>query len=88
MASRDVDVDVQPMEDPERELERTLIAEFIRARGLTPEDLDRLPAEERSRLLADASIHAAGKLAEVEARAHFVRGVHEARKDDGTGRLP
>ncbi len=81
------DPDVHPMEDPERQLEKTLIDDFIRSRGHDPSALESLSEDERARLLTEASIHAAGKLAEVEARAHFVRNMHEAREEDGTGRL-
>ncbi len=81
------DPDVQPLEDPERQLEKTLIDDFIRSRGLEPSAVDGLPEDVRTRLLTEASIYAAGKLAEVAARARFVRGMHEGRTEDGTGRL-
>ena len=80
--------DVSPMQDPERRLEQTLIDEFVRMRGHEPAALNTLPDAERARLLAEASVYAAGKLAEVEARAHFVHELHHAREDDGAGRLP
>jgi hypothetical protein len=81
------DPDVHPMEDPERQLEKTLIDDFIRSRGHDPTALDSLPEDERARLLTEASTHAAGRLAEIEAKAHFVRDMHDAREEDGTGRL-
>ena len=68
--------DGPPLENPERRLEQTLIREFLRARGYDSRALEALPENDRKRLLTEASIHAAGKLAEVEARAHFVRDVH------------
>ena len=82
------DPDVPPMTDPERQLEKTLIDDFIRMRGHEPGALERLTPADRKALLIDASIYAAGRLAEVEARAHLVREVHHAREDDGAGRLP
>lgn len=68
--------DRHPLENPERQLEQTLIQEFLRARGYDSRALEALPEKDRKRLLTEASIHAAGKLAEVEARAHFVHDVH------------
>lgn len=68
--------DVRPMADPEGQLEQALIAEFLQSRGLDAAGLAALPEEQRRHLLEEASIHAAGKLAEVAARAHFVHDVH------------
>jgi hypothetical protein len=64
------------MEDPEGRLEQALIEEFLRARGLDSSALHALPADEAKRVLTDASVYAAGKLAEVETRAHFVHEIH------------
>jgi hypothetical protein len=80
--------DVRPMKDPEGQLEKSLINEFIRMRGHEPDALESLSEGERTHLLAEASVYAAGKLAEIEARAHFVHEIHHAREDDGAGRLP
>ena len=68
--------DGQPLEKPEGQLEQTLIREFLHARGYDMRALEALPEEDRKRLLTDASTYAAGKLAEVEARAHFVHDMH------------
>ncbi len=68
--------DVRPMADPEAQLEQALIAEFLQSRGYDAAALDALPEDQRKHLLEEASIHAAGKLAEVAARAHFVHDVH------------
>ena len=64
------------MEDPEAQLETALIEEFLRARGLDSSALHALPEDEAKRVLAEASVYAAAKLAEVEARAHFVHKIH------------
>jgi len=64
------------LEAPLAQLERSLIDEFVRARGHDPDKLTDLPAHERKRLLADASVYASGKLTEVEARSHFVDEIH------------
>jgi hypothetical protein len=68
--------DVHGLEDPESLLERGFIEEFLRARGLDSGGLNALPEDQRLHLLREASVYAAGKLAEVEARAHFVREIH------------
>ena len=64
------------MEDPEGRLEWSLIQEFLRARGLDADALHTLPAAEARRVLTEASVYAGAKLAEVEARAHFVHDIH------------
>lgn len=69
------DSDTRPMEDPEGPLESALITEFLRARGLDARALQALPEDEAKRVLTEASAYAAAKLAEVEARAHFVHGM-------------
>ena len=70
------ELDVHAMEDPEARLETTLIEEFLHARGLGPATVHALPEVEAKRLLTEASRHAAAKLAEIEARAHFVHAIH------------
>ncbi|HSC28946.1 MAG TPA: hypothetical protein VLD67_16845 [Vicinamibacterales bacterium] len=67
-----------PMEDPQAALERALIEEFLRGRGLSLRTVHELPAEQVKALMRDASLHAATKLAEVEARAAFVHDIHGA----------
>ena len=68
--------DRQPSEDPEARLERALIEEFLRRRGHDLASLSGLAEHERTALLREASIYAAGKLTEVGARAHFVHELH------------
>jgi hypothetical protein len=65
------------LEAPLGLLERSLIDEFVRARGCDPDKLADLPEPERERLLTDAAIHVSGKLAEVEARSHFLDEIHD-----------
>ncbi len=62
--------------DPEARLEEALIEEFLGARGLDADALHALPEAEAKRVLTEASVYAAAKLAEVEARAHFVHDIH------------
>jgi hypothetical protein len=66
----------QPLQDPNGLLESELINEFLRTRGYDLRSLDSLPEDKRRRLLREASMHAAGKLTEIEARAHFVDQLH------------
>lgn len=73
--------DIRRVEAPLGQLERSLIEEFVRARGHEPNTLADLPEHERERLLADASIYASGKLTEVEARSHFVDEIHDGTAD-------
>ena len=69
-------LEMSPLEAPLSQLERALIAEFVRARGFDPLALADLPEHERKALLKDASIYASGKLTEVESREHFLDEIH------------
>jgi len=60
-------------------LEQALIEEFIRKGGHDPAHLELLPPTEREALLKRASAYAAARLAEVEARAHYVHEIHGDR---------
>ena len=66
----------QTMADPEAGLENALIEEFLRSKGIDAAALAALPPDERQRVLAQASVYATSKLAEIEARAHFVHELH------------
>jgi hypothetical protein len=68
--------DARALEDPEGQLEKALIEEFLRARGLDSSAVHALPADEAKRVLTEASVYAATKLAEVESRARFVHQIH------------
>jgi len=68
-----------PVTDPTAALERALIEDFIRARGHDPAALHALPPELRRQLYREASAHAALRLAEMEARAHYVHELHGHR---------
>jgi hypothetical protein len=69
----------QGIGDPLAQLERTFIEEFLRAHGVDPQAVRTLPAEQATALLKGASVYAATKLTEVEARAHFVHEIHDGR---------
>jgi hypothetical protein len=64
---------VQSMEDPNARLERALIDEYIKVHGYDPESVRLRPEAEVMTLLEAASTYAAGRLAEFESRAHYVR---------------
>ena len=65
------------MSDSSADLERSIIDEFLRARGHDPAHLHALPPAERDALLTEASVYASGRLSEIESRAHFVHDLHE-----------
>ncbi len=66
-----------PLHAPLGELERAIIDQFVRARGYDPLTLHALPEDERETLLKEASLHASAKLAEIEARSHFLAEIHD-----------
>jgi hypothetical protein len=68
--------DARAIVDPEGPLENALIDAFLQARGLDSAALHVLPGVEAERVLTAASAYAALKLAEIEARAHFVHAIH------------
>jgi len=73
------------MEDPNALLEKAIIEEYLRSRGLTLETLEHLPKRTRKKLMTEACRHASLKLTELEARAHFVDEVHSANKEPAGG---
>jgi len=62
---------------PLAELERALIDTFVRARGFDTVALAALPDTQRDSLLREASLFASAKLAEIEARSHYLHELHE-----------
>ncbi len=70
-----------PLRSPLDSLERSLIDEYVRARGYDPDKLADLDQKTREALLRDASVYASAKLAEVEARSHYVHDLHEGGPD-------
>jgi hypothetical protein len=69
-------IDVPPIQHHEAKLEVALIDDFLRQRGHTRMSLQSLPGDQRSELLKLARMHAAEKLAEIGARAHYVQEIH------------
>ena len=71
------DPNIPPFQDPEAKLELALIEEFLHEHGSDLTALALLAPEERQRLLHDASVYAASRLAEIWARAHYVEVLHK-----------
>ncbi len=67
---------VHLMEDPTTRLEQAFIDKYLRVHGHDPEDVRLLSPGRAKALLEAASTYAAGRLAEFEARAHYVREIH------------
>jgi predicted transcriptional regulator len=65
------------MEDPNALLENALIKEYLKEKGYSHEDLKKLPADLVEKLMKEATQYASLKMEEVEARAHFVKELHD-----------
>ncbi len=63
-------------QDPDALLEKAFLDEYVRGRGYDPRRLQELPEDKVRALMTEASIYASDKLAEIEARAGFVEGMH------------
>jgi hypothetical protein len=70
------DPDRSPFEEPLAELERHLIGAYLAGTGEDLQDLLTRHDDHARKLLADASRYASDKLAEVEARSHYLRQLH------------
>ena len=68
---------IEPIEDRSALLENSLIEEYLKEKGYSQEDLKKLPAELVEKLMKEASQYASLKMEEVEARAHFVKELHD-----------
>jgi hypothetical protein len=77
------DIETNPLQPPLGNLERMLIDEFLRVRGVDLEALDKLSESERHELLAEASSYASTRLTEIESRSHFVQELHGAQDASG-----
>jgi len=67
----------EPIEDRSALLENALIEEYLKEKGYSHEDLKKLPADLVEKLMKEASQYASLKMEEVEARAHFVKELHD-----------
>lgn len=69
--------DIRVLQAPLAELERVLIETFVHARGFDAATLAKLSGRERDALFKEASVFASAKLAEIEARWHYLHELHE-----------
>lgn len=67
----------EPVEDRNALLEKALIEEYLHEKGYSHEDLKKLPADVVEKLMKEASQYASLKMEEVEARAHFIKELHD-----------
>ena len=68
----------EPIEDDRSALlEKALIEEYLQKQGYSHEDLKKLPTELVEKLMKEASQYASLKMEEVQARAHFVKELHD-----------
>ena len=67
----------EPIEDRGALLENSLIEEYLKEKGYSHEDLKKLPADLVEKLMKEASQYASLKMEEVQARAHFVKELHD-----------
>jgi len=75
--------DTSRLQPPLVGLERTLIDEFLRTRGLDLESLESLAEAERHALMTEASTYASTRLTEIESRSHYVDELHGAQGSGG-----
>jgi hypothetical protein len=64
------------LEDPQARLERALIEEFLEQRGLSLATVSLKPSSEQQALLVQAARYADVRLAEIDARAAYIHGIH------------
>ena len=69
--------DVEPTEDRNAVLEKALIEEYLKEHGYSHESLKTLPPKLVKKIMQEASRYASLKMEEVEARAHFVKELHD-----------
>jgi len=67
----------EPVEDRNALLEKALIEEYLHEKGYSHEDLKKIPADLVEKLMKEASQYASLKMEEVEARAHFIKELHD-----------
>lgn len=76
MSETPTHADSAPLEEPLAELERRLMSEYVAAAGHDLHNLLARHDEEARTLLTEASRYATAKLAEVEARSHYLHELH------------
>lgn len=69
--------DAEPIEDSNAVVENALIEEYLKEHGYSHESLKKLPPKLVKKIMQEASQYASLKMEEVEARAHFIKELHE-----------
>lgn len=70
----------QPIEPAEATLEQACIAGYLRAQGLSMEQLRELPREQADEVMRAASLYASLQMSEVEAHSHLMTELHGGLK--------
>ena len=73
------------LEDPQARLERALIDQFLMERGSSLATVGGQPQAEQKRLMTQASLYAAGRLAENDARAAYLHDLHGVQIPGASG---
>ena len=68
--------EVPPIEDPEAKLERAFVDQFLAQQGESRQSIAAMPEAKRTAILREARAYASARLAEVQARAHYVNELH------------
>jgi hypothetical protein len=58
-------------EEIHAELEKSLINEYLKRKGYSPESLGRMLPDKAHKIMSEASLYASGKLAEIENKARY-----------------
>jgi hypothetical protein len=66
------------VKNPQADLEKMYIDEYLREKGYSMNELYTLPKQEAKRLMTEACRYVSLKLAEVESRARLRREIHDA----------
>ncbi len=66
------------MEHHQDKLGKMYIEEYLRQKGLTWQQVHKMPEAQAKKIMVEASTYAALKLAEVETRARAVGNMHDA----------
>jgi hypothetical protein len=75
-----MDPDVPPLYQPQAQLERHPMDDYLLALGHDPDGVRTRSGPAAPKVLTEAAQYAAFKLTEVESRAHFVPDLHDGRR--------
>jgi hypothetical protein len=69
--TKKLDIETCIHEGPQSALERNLLEEYLREKGYTLQDLQKLPEAEARQLMSDACTYVSLRLTEIESKSHF-----------------